>query len=77
MSNGNEIKGFWDPKFDKVIDIFEENFEMFEEIGASLAVTVNGKFMIDIWAGYADAQTHAARGDQAGTGFGEAAENLL
>ncbi len=55
MSNGIEIKGFWDPKFAKVKDIFKENFEMFEEVGASLAVTVNGKFMMDIWAGYADA----------------------
>lgn len=55
MSNGIEIKGFWDPKFAKVKDIFEENFEMFEEVGASLAVTVGGKFMMDIWAGYADA----------------------
>ncbi len=55
MSNRIEIKGFCDPQFKSVQDIFVENFELFEEVGASLAVTQNGKFVMDIWAGYTDA----------------------
>ena len=50
-----EIKGFCDPQFKAVQDVFAENFEQFDELGASLAVTLNGKFVMDIWAGWADA----------------------
>jgi CubicO group peptidase (beta-lactamase class C family) len=55
MSNGIEIKGFCNPQFKAVQDVFAKNFEQFEEIGASLAVSLNGKFVMDIWAGYANA----------------------
>ena len=55
MSDGIEIKGFCNPQFKAVQDIFAENFKLFDEVGASLAVTLNGKFVMDIWAGYTDA----------------------
>ena len=55
MSNGIEIKGFCNPQFKAVQDVFAKNFEQFDELGASLAVTLNGKFVMDIWAGWADA----------------------
>ena len=55
MSNGIEIGGFCDPQFKAVQDVFARNFEQFDELGASLAVTLNGKFMMDIWGGWADA----------------------
>ena len=55
MSKGIKIKGFCNPQFKVVQDVFAKNFEQFDEFGASLAVTLNGKFVIDIWAGWADA----------------------
>ncbi|KKN26231.1 hypothetical protein LCGC14_0876760 [marine sediment metagenome] len=55
MPNSIEIKGFCNPQFKAVQDVFAENFELFDEVGASLAVTLNGKFVMDIWGGYTDA----------------------
>ena len=51
----NEIQGFCDERFTSVREVFEKNFEEGLEIGASFAATLNGKFIIDIWAGNADA----------------------
>ena len=55
MSNGIEVKGFCDPQFQAVEDVFAKNFKQFDDFGAAAAVTLNGKFVMDIWAGYADA----------------------
>jgi len=52
MEKEIEVKGYCDAQFESVLDVFKENFNSFNEIGASFAVTVNGKFVIDIWAGY-------------------------
>jgi CubicO group peptidase (beta-lactamase class C family) len=51
----NEIQGFCDERFTSVREVFEKNFEEGLEVGASFAATLNGKFIIDIWAGNADA----------------------
>jgi CubicO group peptidase (beta-lactamase class C family) len=54
-----EIHGLCDDKFEPVREAFQRNFEEGLEIGASFAVTLNGRFIIDIWAGYANgAKTH-------------------
>ncbi|MFX1326485.1 MAG: serine hydrolase domain-containing protein [Promethearchaeota archaeon] len=50
-----QVNGFCDAKFEPVKDAFIKNFEEGLEVGASFAATINGKFVIDIWAGYADA----------------------
>ena len=53
-----EIHGLCDDKFKSVKEAFSKNFEEGLEVGASFAATLNGKFIIDMWAGYADdAQT--------------------
>ena len=53
-----EINGYCDKKFAAVKEVFLKNFDDGLEGGASFAATLNGKFIIDIWAGYADdAQT--------------------
>jgi CubicO group peptidase (beta-lactamase class C family) len=49
------IEGHCDPRFAAVRDAFAANFEAGREIGASLAVTVDGEFVVDIWGGHADA----------------------
>jgi len=50
-----EIQGYCDEKFAAVKEAFRNNFEADLEVGASFAATVNGKFVVDIWGGYADA----------------------
>ncbi|GGB27250.1 serine hydrolase domain-containing protein [Allosediminivita pacifica] len=48
----SEIQGSWDPKFEKVRDLFAEKVADGSEVGASLHVTVDGKDVIDIWGGW-------------------------
>ena len=50
-----EIQGYCDERFMNVKEIFAENFELGLDVGASLAVTLEGEFIIDLWGGYADA----------------------
>ena len=54
MDEKIEIHGFCDERFAAVKEAFQENFKSGGEVGASFAVTINGKFVVDIWAGYAD-----------------------
>ena len=49
------ISGICDARFRRVSDAFAENFARHGEIGATVAVTVNGKPVVDLWAGHADA----------------------
>ena len=51
---GMEIHGTCKPGFEAVRDAFEANFAEGLEIGAAAAVTVDGEFVVDIWAGDAD-----------------------
>ena len=54
MGDTIEIKGTCDERFTAVKEAFAKNFEEGKEVGASFAATVDGKFVVDIWAGYAD-----------------------
>lgn len=49
-----EIHGFCDERFQTLKDAFAQNFEAGLEVGASLAATHKGKFVVDLWAGHAD-----------------------
>ncbi|MGB8682729.1 MAG: serine hydrolase domain-containing protein [Candidatus Binatus sp.] len=49
-----KIEGSCDPKFNRVKDAFAENFEKRSEVGAAAAVMLDGKSVVDIWAGHAD-----------------------
>ena len=51
-----EIHGFCDEKFSAVRDAFAKNFEEKDEVGASVALTVEGEFVVDLWAGYKNAE---------------------
>ncbi|MFT5710807.1 MAG: CubicO group peptidase (beta-lactamase class C family), partial [Halioglobus sp.] len=46
-----EIHGHCDEKFARVKDTFAKNFEDGLDIGASVAVTVEGENVVDLWAG--------------------------
>jgi CubicO group peptidase (beta-lactamase class C family) len=50
-----EIRGTCDPGFERVREVFAENWELFDEVGASVAVTVDGEPVVDLWGGWSDA----------------------
>ncbi len=59
-----EIHGFCEPRFSLVMEAFTNNFNNAGDVGASFTAAIDGKFVIDIWAGYADsARTRPWKGD--------------
>lgn len=54
MSTDPVVHGHCDPRFMRVRDAFLENFRTREEIGAAVAITVDGESVVDLWAGQAD-----------------------
>ncbi len=50
-----EIHGFCDERFAPVQEAFAANFAERGDVGASFAATVEGEYVIDLWAGHADA----------------------
>jgi len=55
MTNKVKVHGRCDERFAAVKEAFAKNFESGKEVGASFAATIDGKFVVDIWGGYADA----------------------
>jgi CubicO group peptidase (beta-lactamase class C family) len=53
--NEQKIHGFCDDKFLSLQETFEGNFKQGLECGASLAVTLEGETVVDLWGGFADA----------------------
>jgi CubicO group peptidase (beta-lactamase class C family) len=49
------IHGACDSRLEGVRDAFAENFAQGGEVGATVAATIDGKFVVDLWAGHADA----------------------
>ena len=49
-----KVEGTCDPRFNRVKDAFVENFEKRNEVGAAAALMLDGKSVVDIWAGHAD-----------------------
>ena len=48
------IEGNCDPRFARVKAAFADNFERRNEYGAAVAVTLEGKPVVDLWAGHTD-----------------------
>ena len=55
MTASIQIHGKCDSKFDSVKDVFLENFRKRGDVGAAVCVYLQGKPVIDLWGGYADA----------------------
>ena len=55
MAGEIQIQGDCDHRFAAVREIFAKNFEQGLEAGASFAAVLDGEFVVDIWAGHADA----------------------
>ena len=49
------IDGLCDPRLRGVRETFVENFARYGEVGAAVAVTIDGRPVVDLWAGHADA----------------------
>ena len=49
-----EIHGECDRQFAEVREAFEENFTERGDVGAAVAVTIEGEPVVDLWAGHAD-----------------------
>ena len=49
-----EIHGSCDAAFESVRRVFEENFHARDEIGAAVALVVDGRPRVDLWGGSAD-----------------------
>ncbi len=54
MSSEVRVQGECEPRFDRVREAFDRNFTQ-GEVGAALAVTIDGRPVIDLWGGDADA----------------------
>jgi CubicO group peptidase (beta-lactamase class C family) len=48
------VEGFCTPRFEPLRRLFSELIESGQDQGASLAVTVDGEFALDLWGGWAD-----------------------
>jgi len=48
------IEGFCDERFARVRDEFEKNFTERGDTGACFALTLEGEYVVDIWAGHQD-----------------------
>ena len=48
------IHGTCDPRFAAVKAAFEKNFSEHGDVGASVAITLNGEFVVDLWGGHLD-----------------------
>lgn len=50
-----EIQGHYDPPFARVREEFERNFVERGDLGAAVAITVDGHSVVDLWGGWLDA----------------------
>jgi CubicO group peptidase (beta-lactamase class C family) len=50
------VSGLCAPGFEGVRDAFLQNFVDSDELGASLAIEIDGQPVLDLWGGYADAE---------------------
>jgi CubicO group peptidase (beta-lactamase class C family) len=57
------INGHCDPRFAAVREAFAANFADHEEIGASVALSVGGRLVVDLWGGRADLAGRLWRAD--------------
>src|SRR5579872_878248 len=53
-SAASAVHGTCDPRFDRVRQEFERNFAERGEVGASVAITLEGRTVVDLWGGIAD-----------------------
>jgi CubicO group peptidase (beta-lactamase class C family) len=50
-----DVQGHCDPRFAKVADALGRAIADGDEVGAAIAVDIEGETVVDIWGGHADA----------------------
>ena len=50
-TTAGRMEGEYDPKFKGVVGAFVENFEKRDEVGANVAITLEGRAVVDLWGG--------------------------
>jgi CubicO group peptidase (beta-lactamase class C family) len=55
MTTTVQIHGQCDPRFTAVRAVFADNFAQRGDVGAAVCVYVEGKSVVDLWGGHADA----------------------
>jgi len=53
-TNSSLVRGMCDPKFANVQAALEANIASGRDVGASIAVTINGEMVVDMWGGWVD-----------------------
>ena len=48
------VEGVCPPRFQAIRDAFQTNFGGGEDVGASVAVTLDGELVVDLWGGFVD-----------------------
>ncbi len=48
------VNGHHDPRFAGLRDAFEANLDSGEELGAAIAIDLDGETLVDVWGGFAD-----------------------
>lgn len=51
-----DVQGFCDERFAAVEETFQARLDADEELGASIAIVLDGEYVVDIWGGWADAE---------------------
>ena len=59
LNDGRRVRGFVDDGFGPVLDAFVANFEERSDLGSSCAVVLDGRPVVEVWGGTADARTGA------------------
>ena len=54
-----DIHGHCDSAFEQVRNAFAENFQGRHEVGASVAVSIDERMVVDLWAGLASRDTES------------------
>lgn len=62
LADGRTISGHCDAQFTGVLAEFRRNFEDRREVGASVAITLHGRTVVDLWGGVATPDTGEAWG---------------
>jgi CubicO group peptidase (beta-lactamase class C family) len=55
VSTTTAIHGRCEPRFERVREVFAGHFESGDELGAALSIVHDGRVVVDLWAGHADA----------------------
>ena len=54
MTEPTHVQGHCQPRFEALRQLFAANIASGADLGASLAVTLDGEFVVDLWGGWAD-----------------------